>query len=66
MISPVHPALIFILGALLLPLAPGRRAKQVLLLLVTLAGIADLLILPPGDLLVAEAVPFLPAHLRAG
>jgi multicomponent Na+:H+ antiporter subunit D len=48
MISPVHPALIFILGALLLPLAPGRKTKQALLLLVTLAGMADLFILPAG------------------
>ena len=48
MISPVHPALIFILGALILPLVPGRRAKQVLLLLVPLAALADLLIMPYG------------------
>ena len=48
MISPVHPALIFILGALLLPVAPGRRAKQVLLLLIPLAALADLLIMPQG------------------
>ena len=48
MISPVHPALIFILGALILPLLPGRRAKQVLLLLVPLVALADLLIMPYG------------------
>jgi multicomponent Na+:H+ antiporter subunit D len=48
MISPVHPALIFILGALILPLLPGRRAKQVLLLLVPLAALVDLLIMPYG------------------
>jgi multicomponent Na+:H+ antiporter subunit D len=48
MINPVHPALIFILGALILPLLPWRRAKQTLLLLVPLAALLDLLIMPYG------------------
>ncbi|MEW6263672.1 MAG: Na(+)/H(+) antiporter subunit D [Thermodesulfobacteriota bacterium] len=48
MISPVHPALIFILGALILPLVPGRRTKQALLLFVPLAALAALLVMPYG------------------
>ena len=48
MISPVHPALIFILGAILLPVVPGRRAKQVLLLLIPVVALADLLFMPLG------------------
>lgn len=48
MSSPVHPALIFIVGAIILPLLPGRRTRQALLLLVPLATLADLVIMPYG------------------
>jgi len=44
----IHPALIFILGALAMPLLPWRRAKQALLVLVPLAGLASLYSMPSG------------------
>jgi multicomponent Na+:H+ antiporter subunit D len=48
MSSPVHPALIFILGGLLLPLIPGRGVKQALLLCIPLAALANLMAMSPG------------------
>lgn len=44
----VHPALVFIVGALLLLLFPGRWAKQTLLILVPLAALASLFAMPTG------------------
>jgi multicomponent Na+:H+ antiporter subunit D len=48
MISPVHPALIYVFGALILPFLPGRKAKQTFLLLVPLVALTDLLLMPHG------------------
>jgi multicomponent Na+:H+ antiporter subunit D len=38
----VHPALLFIVGALILPLFPGRKAKQTVLILVPVAALVSL------------------------
>ncbi len=56
MIRPVPPAIIYILGALILPLLPGRRAKQILALLIPVAAFIDLLYMPAG---VYWSYPFL-------
>ncbi len=48
MINAIHPAAIFIAGALIMPLLPGRKAKQAFLLLVPLAALVDLLFMPYG------------------
>ncbi len=49
MTSPLHPALIFVLGGILLPFVPGRRAKQGLLLLVPTLALVDLIVMPVGN-----------------
>ena len=48
MIEAVPPALIFITGALVLPLIPGRRLRQAWLLALPLLAGLDLLGMPPG------------------
>ena len=48
MISPVPPAFIYLVGALLLPLIRVRRAQQTVALLIPLIALFDLLNMPVG------------------
>lgn len=48
MIEPVHPAFIFIIGVLLLPLLKIKRLKQIYLLLLPLLALIDLYSMPYG------------------
>ncbi len=53
MIDMIPPALIFILGALLIPLVPGKL-KQVYILLLPIAGLINLLNIPMGTHFILE------------
>jgi len=48
MIDIVPPAFIFILGAVLFPLVPGRRLRQAFQLLIPVVAFIDLLAMPEG------------------
>lgn len=63
MIKVIPPAFIYFIGALILPLLPGRRAKQALALLIPAAAFVDLLCMPQG---VYWTYPFLGYELILG
>ena len=47
----LHPALVYLLGALLLPLVPNGKARAFLMLLVPIIGLIPLLTMPYGETL---------------